>query len=467
MSESPLISPAPADAIAAPRPEQVARAIRWSYAQMMFVSVFGASTGGMFLIGFAMSLGADNVLLGLMTTLPACFVVFQFLAAWLIQRGFSRKKMTVLFSFGTPLCWVLIASIPLLGGALGKAGGLAVLIGVIAVATVSNQFAGNARGSWVGELVPANRRGRFFGYLAMFGGIIGAMFAVAEGRFLDFAALHGLVAFTSLFFFGCVFGLAAAAMNLPQPDCPLPGGQDSGSFMAHLRGVAANRPFRQLALVHAVVNMSSIAGPFGVAYCLRDLKMPFFNLGLVNAAGTAAALVAAPLWGRLVDRVGCRSVMLTGLLIMAPCSIVWPFIPPGDPWLAYWLVPLSNFGAGVGGAAWGVSVSAMVYKLSKPEGRSVQFAAYNVFVTLCSAPMPLLGGWLVTQLSSSGWHVDLRLTFYLWAVFILAAAILARRLPEAGGQPIRLSTLTGLPGWLTRAVRSARAPSDATESRRE
>jgi MFS family permease len=439
-------SPASPGAIASPRPEQVDRAIRWSYAQMMFASVFGASTGGMFLIGFAMSLGADNVLLGLMTTVPAFFVVFQFLAAGLIERGFSRKKMTILFSFGTPMCWVLIASIPLLGGALGQAGCLAVLIGVIVVATVSNQFAGNARGSWVGELIPARRRGRFFGYLAMFGGIIGSLFAVAEGRFLDFAAIHGLAAYTSLFFFGCVFGLAAAALNVPQPDCPLPGGQDSGSFLDHVRRAAANQPFRRLAMVHAVVAMSSIAGPFVVAYCLRDLRMPFFYLGLLNAVGTAAALVASPLWGRLVDRVGCRPVMLLGLLIMAPCSAVWLLIPPGDPHRAYWLLPWTNFIGGVGGAAWGVAISAMVYKLSRPEGRSVQFAAYSVFVSLLSAPMPLLGGWLVTQLVAAGWQIDLRLTFYLWSGFILAAVVLARRLPKPGGQALSLSPSTERPG---------------------
>jgi hypothetical protein len=66
-----------------PDSRQVERVIRLSYAQMMLNAVFAASTGGMFLISFAIQLGADNVLLGLMITLPQFFVVFQFLAAWL------------------------------------------------------------------------------------------------------------------------------------------------------------------------------------------------------------------------------------------------------------------------------------------------------------------------------------------------------------------------------------------------
>ena len=43
-----------APAMAAPSPQQVERAIRMSYAQVLLIAVFGASTGGMFLIGFAM-----------------------------------------------------------------------------------------------------------------------------------------------------------------------------------------------------------------------------------------------------------------------------------------------------------------------------------------------------------------------------------------------------------------------------
>ena len=440
-----------------PPPEQVERAIRLSYAQMMLGAVFAASTGGMFLIGFAMSLGADNVVLGLMITVPACFVVCQFMAAWLIQRGFSRKKMTVLFSFVTPLCWMLIASIPLLGGAMGRAARLTVLIAVIAAVTISGQFVGNARGSWVGELIPAKRRGSFFGYCAMFGGIIGAVFAVIEGRFLDFVSSRGLVAFTALFLFGCVFGLVQAALNLPQPDCALPGGRDSGSFLSHVRRTVANRPFRRLALVHAVVALGGIAAPFNAAYCLRDVGLSYFGLGLLNAIGTAAALLTSPLWGRVVDRVGCRPVMLVGLLVMAPCAGVWLFIPPGASLRAYRLLPWTNFLAGLGSAAWSVAISTMMYKLSKPEGRAVQFATYSVFIVLVSAPMPLLGGWLVDGLQAAGWAVDLRLTFYLWAMFVLAAAGLARRLREPGAMLTRTMLLVAFPSRLDRAFRLAMA----------
>ncbi len=423
------VTPLPAG-ICQPDARAVERAIRLTYAQMMLNAVFGASTGGMFLIGFAIGLGADNVMLGLMSTLPQFFVVFQILAAWLVEREVSRKKLTVIFAFVTPLCWFLIAGIPFLGEHASKGLRFTILIGTIAAVTLAAQFVGNARASWIGELIPAERRGRFFGYCAMFAGVVGAAFAIIEGRFLDVIGSYGLVAFTALFFFGSIFGLIAAVLNLPQPDCPLPGAGRRPAFAAQIRQAMSNRPFWMLALVHAVVALGGVAGPFNAAYLLRDVGLSFFQLGLLNAVATVAALIGSAFWGKLVDRFGCRPILILGLSLMGPCGLIWLAIPPHAMSRALWLLPWTNFIAGFAGSAFGIALSTMMYKTSHAEGRSVQFALYGIFVTLVGAPMPLVGGWLVSTLETSGWNVDLRLTFYLWVLFILAAAVLAKRLRE-------------------------------------
>lgn len=440
--------------MAAPTPRQVERAIRLSYTQVLLMAVFGASTGGMFLIGFAMNLGADDVWLGLISAVPQALVVSQFLSAYLIERGAGRKKITVAFAFLGPLCWLLIASIPLLGGSIGVTGRLMMLAGVISLAALGGQMAGNARASWVGELIPESRRGRFFGYSMMFGGIIGAMFAVAEGRFLDVISRQGLFAFASLFFFGCVFGLGAAALNLPQPDCPLPGAHLDRPFWSQVRQTLGNRPLMRLALVHLVVAMGSVAGPFNPAYSLRDVGLSYFQLGLLNSVGTVAMLVSSGLWGRMVDRFGCRPVLIVGLCLLAPTAIVWIFIPPHAVTAALWLLPFGNFMAGCGGAAFAVAITTGMYKLSHPQGRSIQFATYSVLITVCSAPMPVLGGYLVTALQKSHPGVDLRLTFAMWAALMCLAAVLALRLREKGSLLARSLVLGYFPGMVMDSARA-------------
>ncbi len=87
----------------------------------------------------------------------------------------------------------------------------------------------------------------------------------------------------------------------------------------------------------------------------------------------------------------------------------------------------------------------MIYKVSQPVGRSVQLALYWVFVVLVGAPMPLFGGWLVTHLQAAGWHIDLRLTFYIQMAFLFAAAAAATRIEEGDAAQVRSLAFDYLP----------------------
>lgn len=425
----------------------VDRAIRLTYAQMMSGAVFGASTGGMFLIGFALALGADNRLLGLLSSVPMFFVVTQMISAWLIERGASCKRVTVLAAFAMPVCWLLIAAIPLGARFMTGKQPLFVLIGVTVLATIAGQFAGNARASWIGELIPVERRGRFFGMCTLFAGAVGAVFAVGEGRFLDFVRDQGLVAFAALFLFGAIFGLISAFLNLPQPDVALPRGAPR-TLNTAIREVFSNRPLVILIATQAVMNLGVICAPFVPAYSLRDVGMSFFGLGCLNAIFIATMLAASPSLGRLTDRIGSRPLLIAGLLLSAPLGLVWIFIPPGRADLAYRILPLTNAISGIAQAGINVALSTMIYKLTTPRGRSVQLAAYSICVVLVAAPMPMLGGWLVTALQQAGYPVDLRLTFYLWTMAIACSVFVAVRLPEPGSMPVRTLMFSYFPQWL-------------------
>ena len=433
-----------------PNDREVDRAIKLTYLQSMLMSVFGASTGGMFLIGFAMKLGADDFLLGLMTTLPSLFIVFQLLGAVFVERGASRKRLTVVAGLIAPLAWFLIAAIPFMGTTYAREhfafltdGNLkffqfAVLIGTLALASATMQVANAARGSWIGELIPEQRRGRFFGYAAMFGGIIAAVFSVGEGRFLDYVSGKGLFAFAGLFFFGSVFCLISMLLFLPQANCPLPRETNHPGLREMARRTVKNRPLVALAVMHGIWSLTAISAPFGPAYMLRDVGVSYFQLGVLNAIWMGAWLVGSPIWGKVVERIGSRPVMIIGFLLWGPCCLVWLAIPPGAAASALYLLPWTNIIAGFGIGGIGVATNTMLYKVAEPVGRSVQLALYWTFVVLVGAPMPLVGGWLVTALKDAGVAVDLRLTFYAVMIFVFGAAYAASRIEEPGSVRLRV-----------------------------
>ncbi len=413
--------------------DQVRKAVKLTYAQAMLGSIYMASTGGMFLIGYALQLGASNVQIGLMSTLPMLCIVFQLVSAALVERGVGRRKLTVVCSLVNVLLWGLIILIPYAGAHLGGSGRVWMLLCIVTLVTLFGFVAGNARSSWIGDLIPGRYRGTFFGRLGMYGSIIGTIFALTEGTFLDHVKTMGIGAFSVLFGFGMLFGLANALLFVPQAEAPLDAPKESEGFWHHVRQTFANRQLMIMAGVVGVWSMQSIAGPFYAVYALRDLKMPFLGFGLLNAAAMLTGLLGAPFWGRLVDRYGCRPVLMTCALIIAPFPLAWAFMT--TPLRIYSTIIPLNAVAGFIGAGIMVSLNTLIYKVTPSAGRSVQLAIYSVIVVLVAAPLPTLGGYLPDLLKRMGIDADMRVLFCSQTIFIIGALFFARMIREPKARP--------------------------------
>lgn len=423
-TQAPAAGPAPAPGLTV---RQIERAISFSYAQAMLGAVYGASTGGMFLIGYALMLGANNVQIGLMSAVPMLCIGVQLAAAACVERGVSRRMLTAVSAIGNVLGWLLVILIPYaLSGASAQTR-IGALIGIITVITVFAYVSGSARGSWVGDLIPAQFRGSFFGRITMYSGMIGAIFAIAEGRLLDMLKHAGVGAFGALFGFGVVIGLINAWLFLPQADVPLVRNAANG-FRHHVKETFRNGPLMAVMLFGLLWSMQVIAGPFYSTYMIRDLKMSFFGIGLVNSLVIVAMLLSGPLWGKIVDRYGCRSVLTFCSSILGVLQLVWLWVDSAAD--AYRVITVANVIAGLCHGGVSVALNTLLYKITPSAGRSIQFAVYSVIVTLAVAPMPVLGGHLPAWFGRIVSAADLRLTFYASVPFLLAAAFVARRIRE-------------------------------------
>ena len=425
----------------------IERAVRLSYAQAMFASVYIASTGGMFIIGYALKLGATDVGLGLMSTIPMLAVVTQLLASAFIERGASRRRMTILSSMLNVSGWTLIILLPYVMAGASADARIGALIAVITLVTIFAHMAGNARGSWVGDLIPEERRGMFFGKMIMYSGIIGAVFAVIEGAFLDHVKRMGIGAFSWLFGFGMVFGLVTAALFIPQSDVEAERHSAGGNLPRLIRETLRNRALVVVMAYAFLWGLQAIAAPFFAAYVLRDLKVPFLGLGVVNSMITIALLASSPFWGRIIDRYGCRPVLMACTGCIAPVPLMWIWVT--SPQAFYWVVGPVNLlvGFAIGGVS--VALSTLIYKVTPSAGRSAQLAVYATVVVVLAAPMPMIGGHLPAWLASLGIHADLRCTFYACGLFAAVAAFVSRYIKEPGSRDTS-ELISNLPGHIRR-----------------
>lgn len=447
----------------APAPAQlpthlVDSAVRLSCAQAMLGAVYGASTGGMFLIGYALKLHASHVQIGLMSTIPMLCVLAQLGSAALIERGISRRKLTVAAALANVSGWALVILLPYITPADATQGRLAMLIGTITLVTLFGHLSGNARASWVGDLIPAGRRGRFFGRLTLYGGLIAMVFAILEGLFLDWTSSMGLAAFGCLFGFGMLFGLANALLFLPQADVPLLHRHQREPFLSMIRGTFSNRPLMAVMLYDITRWLTTIAAPFYNTYMLEKMGMPFLGIGLISAAFMLTMLFSGPFWGRIVDRYGCRPVLVACTFCLVPAPLLWMFVS-SPKWVYLVFIPV-NLAQGLAAGGVAVAIQTLIYKVIPPASRSVQLAVYTIIVVLAVAPMPALGGSLPQWLQALPKHVplpqwlaslllaaDLRATFYLAGFFMFLAALVARFIHEPGSHRTR-QMLRRLPGHL-------------------
>ena len=406
----------------------IERAIKFSYAQALVAAVFSASTSGMFLIGYALKLGASNVHIGLLSTIPMLCVLVQFLSSALIERGVSRRTLTILSSFATVLGWGFVITIPYLAQGQPPAVKVGALIAVVTMVTLFAQVTGNARWSWVGDIIPESFRGTFFGRLTMYGGIVGTVFAIVSGRFLDVIAGHGVQAFSVLFAVGMLFGLVNSALFVPQRDIPITRHPHSDNYWRLARSTFANRGLMLVMAFALLWSMQNIAAPFYATYLLRDVGVPFLGLGLMNSVVTLTILISSPFWGRIIDKYGCRPVIIACTISQIPLPIIWIWLT--YPRAVYLVLPFIHLLVGFASAGISVALTTLIYKVIPATGRSVQAAVYSVVVVLCTAPMPTLGGLIPGWLQNMGVNADLRVTFYLQIVIIAAAAIASRYLQE-------------------------------------
>jgi len=423
----------------------IERAIKLSYAQAMLGAIYGASTGGMFIIGYALKLKADNVQIGLMSSIPMLCVVVQLLSSALVERGVSRRKLTLFGALLNVIGWVLIILIPYVAAKAPDVAKIAALIGIITLVTVFAQISGNARGSWIGDLIPAEYRGTFFGRLTRYAGIIGMVFALIEGLFLDTVKKMGIGAFSWLFGFGMLFGLANALLFWPQADVPMQVKKAGDSFMGYVKQTFANKALMLVMLYALLWSMQSIAGPFYATYLLRDLGMKYFNLGLLNAVVIVVMLLMSPFWGRMVDRYGCRPVLVICTLASAPLPLIWIWMHSVAA--VNWAMPFIHIIVGIAISGITVALNTLVYKVTPSAGRSVQFAIYSIIVVLGAAPMPALGGHFPDWFHRIFPHADLRVTFYTSMLPITAAAIAAWYIIEPGAKRTR-QMVKELPGHI-------------------
>jgi len=415
----------------------VRRSLHISTWEGIAAELVGACVTGGVLTAWALYLDLSPVLIGVLGALPFAAQLAQLPCAWVTQmRGSKRTAVAALrASRSLPL---LLAALPFLPLHLAaKQFVLLVFAGLWAVLGVAGN---NAWTTWMAALVPPAVRGRYFGLRTAFCAAGSALGALGAGFILDAARTRGTAGGTlcALSLASWIFGILTLELLKRQGEgtvVPLPKPR-----LRDLLRAWDDRRVRRALLFHAAwAAASGLATPtFYNIHMVGNLHSGFARLSLYTSAVAVVRIVAAPLWGKAIDRGGSKPVLLACCFGLSLSPILWLVARDGMLW------PIAVDAVFCGALLAGQSLASFSLPLavSTVEARSFQLAGFATAAGAATAIASIAGGALVHALPDrvavfgAPAHAA-QMLFLASGSLRLCAATLALRIDEPGARTVR------------------------------
>ncbi len=307
---------------------------------------------------FVTRLTSSNLLIGLVTPLgDAGWFLPQVFISGLVQRMPRKMLSYTIAAVIRVFSWLSLAAMVWLVDDLRLL--LVSFFVFYSVARLAAGLGGLGFFEVVAKTIPANRRGSFFAWRLLTGGILalgagGVTRAVLErvpfpdGHALLFALYAAVVAPAMLAF---ILIREPPGTVTPRPVTLWEQLRRAGYFLR------SDPVFRRYMAVRTAQGLAGIALPFFGVYAKNVLGAPEGMVGIYIAVRVGAGLLANLPWGRVSDRKGNRLVMLwfslgSGLTsLIALALVIWVTVSPQQgPWLPYLVAPLFLLNGALGPA---------------------------------------------------------------------------------------------------------------------
>lgn len=274
--------------------------------------------------------------------------------------------------------------------------------------------------AWMGELVPQEIRGRHFAWRNRIFSITQLITAIIAG--IISRKYNTSTADWSLFvIIFCIAGLARAISTFFLYKQYEPLSATNNEIQNSNYYFQLNRSFLYYAISAALVQGSvAIAGPFFNVWYIKDLHFNYLTLSSVTAVTVLGTIFSLPLWGRIADSFGNRTVIkITSFLIATiplpylffdkPLHIILLNFYTGFCWSGY---NLSNFNY--------LLLASGKEKNEQKISFAIALSGFSVFI------FSIIGGLLATRLPvifkyrlSSLFFISSIMRFIIFFIFIL------------------------------------------------
>jgi len=339
-------------------------------------NLFGNLAAGLvnpFTVLFALALGADTALIGLMVSLPPLMTtLIQLLWARVTRLTGRRKPFVIAAAILNSILWAL----------MGFAGSPTYLVVLVGVQSLLASIGVPAASGLLSSLLRDEERGRVIGELDTFAYVGATLGTFLAGPTLD--ALGTQLGYRVVFLgASLISAVSIIAYSMGMPDLKIEKTKRAQERLPAER----SKLLLRLIVVRSLFTVGvAIAGPYVVVYLVEHYKLSNTAVGMITVAYNILSILTAGGLGKLVDKYG-RVPMLTVGSVLTSLTPLLTVIGSN--------VYLASTGLISGGASWeatSISISAYLMDITKGGDIEGSVALFNAAIGISSAIGPLIGG---------------------------------------------------------------------------
>ncbi len=341
----------------------------------MFAAIM-VGAGESYISAYGIFLGATTVQIGLLAALPALMgALAQGVGVWCVERFQIRRKLIVPGAAFQACLWLPTAALFLLFGPGTDT--VSKLIVLVALYHISANLIAPAWSSLIGELVPVEKRGRYFALRSRLSAVFTFTALILAGGTLQLSkdAGYGWLGF-AVIFLAAFLGRSCSTFFLTRyEDPPYTTKPESYfSFWQFIRR-SPHSNFARFVFFVATMNMAAaFSAPYFTVYMLSDLKFTYWQFASIGAVTAMVQFLTLGYWGALVDKFGTKKILNVCGWGVSLCPILWLFSAE-----YYFILGLQIF-VGIVWAGFNLAAGNFMYDAVSGPKRA-RCAAYQAMVT--------------------------------------------------------------------------------------
>ncbi len=354
------------------------QARKYSIKEGIFASA-KTSMGDNFIAPFAIAINASNPMVAMLSSLSGLInPLTQTFSARLIER-YPRKKITLLAGFLRAITWIIFVGIALM---FYKGIWVGILpLFLLIFYSMYSIFVGlehPAWFSWTGDIVPKNKRGRWFAKRNLILGIISFAVAIIASIFLDFFTKNSwiMIGFMILFFLAFICRIIARHIQrkLYEPKLKLKKGYYFSFFEFVKEAPKTN--FGKFAIFRFIFAIACyISAPLIAIYLIRQLQFSYTMYMVIILSGTLFSLFFLELWGKFADKYGNYRTLIITTMMIPLVPILW--VLNTNP---IYLILIPSAIGGITWAGFHLAAGNFIYDNVKKQKRGLAISYYNLML---------------------------------------------------------------------------------------